>query len=50
MASAKQAELPTFSALDYTKFFGAGALAAMSTHAVCASGCLETEMLQKVLC
>ncbi|KAL8409783.1 hypothetical protein RB594_008027 [Gaeumannomyces avenae] len=32
MASPKQAELPTFSALDYSKFFGAGALAAMSTH------------------
>ncbi|GJC79771.1 mitochondrial phosphate carrier protein [Colletotrichum tofieldiae] len=34
MAAAKstQTELPTFSPIDYAKFFGAGALAATSTH------------------
>jgi solute carrier family 25 phosphate transporter 3 len=30
----KSQELPTFTASDYLKFFGAGALAATSTHAV----------------
>lgn len=30
----KSNELPTFTASDYVKFFGAGALAATSTHGV----------------
>jgi solute carrier family 25 phosphate transporter 3 len=31
----KQSETPNFTFSDYVKFFGAGALAATSTHAVC---------------
>lgn len=36
MAS-KQSEVPNFTPSDYVKFFGAGALAATSTHGVSAS-------------
>jgi solute carrier family 25 (mitochondrial phosphate transporter), member 3 len=39
MASSSQ-ELPNFTAGDYVKFFGAGALAATSTHAVSSPGTL----------